>query len=136
MMAILDLCLYTNNIRKTTTCRALFLPDYGSWKDRTTTSKDMGGHGRHILLVRQILTSMMRKEICTGQIYSSFINIKCNVLIDVTTISTNYTGWFCATSNKVDFVWVCYLHLKNEGVPTITLRNANIKSRWKMGIRR
>lgn len=65
MMAILDLRLYTNNIRKSTICHArarVFLPDYGSWKDRITTSKKIGGHARHILLVRQIVTSMMKER--------------------------------------------------------------------------
>lgn len=65
MMAVLDLLLYANNTRGSTTYQArarAFLPDCGSWKNRIITSEKMGGYARHILLVRQKLSSMMREE--------------------------------------------------------------------------
>lgn len=54
VMSMFDLRLYANNTRKSTTYRArarVFLPDYGSWKDRITTSEKIGGYKRYILLV-------------------------------------------------------------------------------------
>lgn len=61
MMAVLDLKQHPRKYYISSTARA-FLPDCGSWKNRIITSEKMGGYARHILLVRQKLSSMMRER--------------------------------------------------------------------------